>query len=87
MSSGFLSNVIYKPVVYPRNVTVGNYLYFVVAPTFVYETSYPRTTQIRKMYVAWHSLQACACAAVQYVLLMQFYIPTLRNSVPPQRNL
>lgn len=86
-SSGFLSNVIYRPVVYPRNVTLGNYLYFIVAPTLVYETAYPRTTQIRKMYVAWYSAQAIACFVIQYILLMQFCVPVLRNSMPGQRNL
>ena len=30
---------------YPSNVTLGNLLYFVAAPTLCYQTEYPRTTR------------------------------------------
>jgi len=32
---------------YPENVTLGNYFYFLCAPTLVYELNYPRTERIR----------------------------------------
>lgn len=86
-SSGFLKNVTYTAVVYPRNVTLRNYLDYIVAPTLVYETSYPRTASIRLRYVAWHALQVCACVVVQFVLLMQFMVPIWHNSAPSERHL
>lgn len=65
-------------VAYPHNVTLSNFVYFIVAPTLVYETGYPRTTSIRGRYVAWYSFQFCLCLALQYILLMQFCVPIWR---------
>lgn len=76
-----------RKVMYPTNVTPHNMLYFVVAPTLVYETSYPRTECIRKRYVAWYSLQALLCICIQYILLAQFCIPIWQSSIPSERGL
>ncbi len=39
-------------LLYPQNVTFGNYMYFLWAPTLVYQISYPRTKRIRLRYVS-----------------------------------
>lgn len=67
-------------VPYPRNITFGNFFYFCISPTLVYETSYPRLARIRVSYVAWYLLQAAVCMAVDYFLLMQFCVPVWRHS-------
>lgn len=72
-------------VKYPRNVTLGNLLYFIVAPILVYETGYPRTEGVRPRYVIWHSFQLLICLVVQYVLLMQFCVPIWRTAAPKDR--
>lgn len=72
-------------VVYPRNVTLSNYLYYFTAPTLVYETSYPRTKCIRTTYVAWYAFQSLVCLLLQYIILVQFCIPVWQSSVPEER--
>lgn len=64
---------------YPKNVHWSNFWYFVVAPVLVYETSYPRSSEVRWKYVAWYSVQALVGLVVQYVLLMQFCVPVWRE--------
>lgn len=64
-------------VYYPRNVNLANFAYFVVAPTLVYETSYPRTRCVRKRYVAMYSVEVLFCAVIEYVLVRQFSIPIM----------
>jgi hypothetical protein len=34
-------------VAYPANLTPGNLAYFLVVPTLIYQTSYPRSTRFR----------------------------------------
>ncbi|CAN8071521.1 unnamed protein product [Agarophyton chilense] len=67
-----------RSVKYPRNVTVGNIVYYAIAPVLVYETSYPRTHTVRVRYVGWYSIQMVVCFLVQYVLVMQFCVPIWR---------
>lgn len=69
------NSVVKNGVAYPLNVSLENFGYFIVAPTLVYETGYPRTERIRTEYVAWHSFQLVLCVSLQYILLMQFCIP------------
>lgn len=60
---------------FPRNVTLGNYLFFLAAPTLTYELNYPRALEVRGDYIAWHALQVAVCLSLQYLLLMQFCVP------------
>lgn len=69
-----------KRMTYPNNVTVRNFLYFLLAPTLVYETSYPRTDRIRPYYIAWYGLQSVLCLALQAAIAMQFCAPVLHSA-------
>jgi len=40
-----------ESVKFPDNVTLGNFFYFLCAPTLVYELEYPRTEKIRIGYI------------------------------------
>ena len=62
-------------VKYPRNVTLNNIGYSVVAPTLVYETGKPRSERVCARYVTWHGAQILDLLFVEYVLLMQFCVP------------
>ncbi len=42
---------IYKTCPYPKNVTMGNLVYFWWAPTLVYQPAYPRTEKIRWVFL------------------------------------
>lgn len=69
-----------EEVPFPRNVTLGNYSRFLVYPTLVYETSYPRTLAVRPRYVAWYLAQAVLCFIAVYLLLVQFCVPVWRSA-------
>lgn len=65
---------------YPKNVTLNNLVYFILAPTLVYETHYPRSQRVRWEYVFWHVGQVVICLIVQFIMLMQFCVPVLQES-------
>lgn len=69
-----------KSIAYPNNVTFANYTYFLFAPTLVYETHYPSTTNIRPGYVLWYAIQTLLCWVLQYLLLLQFCVPVFRSA-------
>jgi len=52
---------------WPANVTVGNFAYFLAAPTLVYEPSYPRSRRIRRRYITARLLEMLACSKSQSV--------------------
>lgn len=69
-----------KPIQYPQNVTLSNFVAFLFFPTLVYELEYPRTNRIRFGYV----LEKCAMTVGVMSglhLISQFYIyPALQRS-------
>ncbi|CAE7352634.1 DGAT1B [Symbiodinium sp. KB8] len=67
---------------FPANVTLGNFLYFLAAPTLVYEPAYPRTRRIRRRVIFGHAAAMCVCLALQYFLFTQFLLPVL--AAPPE---
>ena len=40
-------------VSYPDNLTLGNLGYFLIVPTLIYQTSYPRSSRFRGRWVLW----------------------------------
>ncbi|KAK8791046.1 hypothetical protein WA158_005677 [Blastocystis sp. Blastoise] len=56
-----------------------HYLYFLVAPTLVYELSYPKTDRIRVSYLISMLTQAIFCFLVCYFILVQFITPYLSD--------
>lgn len=58
-------------VVYPRNVTLPNYLYFCVAPTLCYQPSYPRNPRFRRFFFAKRLLEFVTLLGVMYFLIEQ----------------
>ena len=68
---------------WPHNVTIKDFLYFLFAPTLVYEPRYPRTKAIRWKYVAVKGAEVCLSLLLQYALLKQFLLPVLRHPSEP----
>lgn len=80
-----LSDSAYKPfedaeVKFPDNVTFANYLYFLAAPTLVYELNYPRTPKIRWKYVAEKCITAVGTFSVLHVLVERYIVPVLSQA-------
>ncbi|XP_054976313.1 sterol O-acyltransferase 1 [Sorex araneus] len=59
--------------------TVGQYLYFLFAPTLIYRDSYPRTPSIRWGYVALQFAQVFGCFFYMYYIFERLCTPLFRN--------
>lgn len=79
------SETVKKLRVYPKNVIWNDFIYFMVAPTLVYEANYPRTDVIRKRYVAMYSTEVFVFLVVEYILLKQFCFPILLQGAMTDR--
>nr|KAJ3422993.1 hypothetical protein HK105_004952 [Polyrhizophydium stewartii] len=66
---------------YPANLTLANFAYFAFAPTLCYQTSYPRTKRIRKVFLVKRVIELSTAIAGMYFLSVQYAGPTLRNSI------
>lgn len=60
-------------------MTVAAFAYFLVAPTLVYEPSYPRARAVRPRYIALKLAQATAALALAHAVFSQFVVPVLRE--------
>ena len=65
---------------YPRNVTLANLLYFTVAPTLCYQTTFPRSPSIRWGYLLSLSLRAVALGALLPAVCLQYIVPLLDHA-------
>lgn len=72
---------------YPDNLTVGDLLYFLCAPTLCYELNFPRTTRIRKRFLLKRILEVVIGLNVVLGLFQQWMIPSVRNSLIPFSNM
>lgn len=65
----------------PVEPTLGHMYYFMAAPTLIYQTSYPRSERIRKRFVLRRLAELLFCLALQFFLVEQYVVPTVRNSL------
>eukprot|EP00357_Protocruzia_adherens_P007143 CAMPEP_0115015420 /NCGR_PEP_ID=MMETSP0216-20121206/26762_1 /TAXON_ID=223996 /ORGANISM="Protocruzia adherens, Strain Boccale" /LENGTH=502 /DNA_ID=CAMNT_0002385545 /DNA_START=71 /DNA_END=1579 /DNA_ORIENTATION=- len=68
---------------YPTNLRYRNFWYFLVAPTLVYETDYPRTSKINWLYVMKEFAAYAFCIVVLVHNWTQFLIPALKREGSP----
>ena len=68
---------------WPRNVNAGNFAYFLIAPTLVYESAYPRSPSIRPLFLLCKVLQGLATAVIGFWVLFNSVIPILSTPTPP----
>lgn len=72
---------IYSACPYPNNITLGNLVYFWLAPTLVYQPVYPRSSHIRWSFVAKRLSEFFCLAVFIWLLSAQYAAPVLRNSI------
>ncbi|CAJ0636605.1 10306_t:CDS:2 [Entrophospora sp. SA101] len=65
---------------YPNNITVSNFIDFLLVPTLVYELEYPRTKEIRPWYVFEKLLATFGTFFLLYVNTQSYIIPVLPNA-------
>ncbi|KAL2832871.1 MBOAT, membrane-bound O-acyltransferase family-domain-containing protein [Aspergillus cavernicola] len=79
-STAFDIPALYASCPYPRNITIGNLTYFLLAPTLVYQPVYPRTPRIRWSFVGKRLFEFVCLAVVIWLLSAQYAAPLLRNA-------
>lgn len=68
---------------YPGNLNTKDFGLFLVFPTLVYQTTYPRTSRIRKKWLAKRLLELLLVMAMSSVIAEQFVGPTLKKAALP----
>ena len=81
MSAEVSTPELYKTCPYPRNITVGNLVYFWWAPTLVYQPVYPQSERIRWSFVAKRVGEVIGLCVVVWLASAQYAVPLLQNSV------
>jgi diacylglycerol O-acyltransferase 1 len=72
---------LYSSCPYPQNITVGNLIYFWLAPTLVYQPIYPRTSCIRWSFVAKRVIEFVVLSVFIWLTSAQYAVPVLQNSL------
>jgi diacylglycerol O-acyltransferase-1 len=72
---------IYEQCAYPKNITMGNLVYFWWAPTLIYQPVYPRTDKIRWVYVAKRLAEVFVLGVFIWFTSAQYAVPVLMNSL------
>ncbi|RKP23982.1 MBOAT, membrane-bound O-acyltransferase family-domain-containing protein [Syncephalis pseudoplumigaleata] len=62
---------------YPNNITLPNYLTYLIVPTLVYEISYPRTPRIRPAYVFEKLAAILGTFTLMYMTVEHYVLPAL----------
>ncbi|MCO5594668.1 hypothetical protein L7F22_048701 [Adiantum nelumboides] len=68
---------------YPKNTTLKNLAYFMVAPTLCYQVSYPCTNKIRKGWVFRQVVKLLIFTGLMGFITEQYINPTIQNSQHP----
>lgn len=71
----------YPECPYPSNLSVGNFLYFLAAPTLCYQPVYPRIPRVRKSFLAKRLFELASASVMIYIIIEQFATPTVKNSM------
>lgn len=67
-------------VTYPSNITVGNYVDYLLCPTLCYELEYPRTSSRNYLELFYKVLAVFGCIFLLTVTSEEFIIPVLDES-------
>lgn len=70
-----------KDLVYPKNLTLSNLGYFMLAPTLCYQPSYPRSPRFRISFFLKRILEIVMLTMMIFFIGEQYSRPTLRNSM------
>uniref|UniRef100_A0A8C7PVE6 O-acyltransferase n=1 Tax=Oncorhynchus mykiss TaxID=8022 RepID=A0A8C7PVE6_ONCMY len=75
-------SAVHSHVSYPGNLTHRDIYYFVFAPTLCYELNFPRSPRIRKSFLLRRLFEMVRCTNLD-VILFQWIVPTIQNSMKP----
>lgn len=67
-------------VTYPQNLTIPNYVDYVLCPTLCYELEYPRTEKRQWMELFWKTLAVFGCIFLLTITSEEFILPVLHES-------
>lgn len=76
LREAFLSNP-NNTHIYPKNITLSNYLKFMITPALVYQTNYPQIPNFRLSYFLQKLLLFAVQFAMQYIIASDHIIPIL----------
>ena len=66
---------------YPENLKIGNFMYFMAAPTLCYQMSYPRNPTIRVSWLLRRIAEMFIYLSLMIFLIEQYITPSVTNSV------
>ena len=66
---------------YPDNLVVGNFTYFLMAPTLCYQMSYPRNPKVRVSWLFRRIAEMFIYLSLMIFLIEQYITPSVNNSV------
>jgi hypothetical protein len=69
----------YRATVYPKNVTLRNFLEFTTMPVLVYEPRYPRSSQVDWLYVLQKTAELVGLKMVGWLVLERSVIPVIND--------
>ena len=72
---------LYKDTPYPKNITISDLSYFWWAPTLVYQPVYPRSPNIRWLFVLKRLSEAAILGIFIWIASAQYAAPLLYNSL------
>lgn len=67
-------------VTYPQNLTLWNYIDYLLCPTLCYELEYPRTEKIRWMELTGKVLAVFGCIFLLTIISEEFIVPVMIES-------
>jgi sterol O-acyltransferase len=67
-------------VTYPQNLTLYNYVDYILCPTLCYELEYPRTANIRWLELFYKTLAVFGCIFLMITISEEFITPVLAES-------
>lgn len=67
-------------VTYPQNLTLWNYVDYILCPTLCYELEYPRTVKTQWMELFWKILAVFGCIFLLVITSEEFIVPILNES-------
>ncbi|CAD6585412.1 MAG: hypothetical protein ASARMPRED_002153 [Alectoria sarmentosa] len=67
-------------VTYPNNLSMMNYVDYILCPTLCYELEYPRTSKINWMELFYKTLAVFGCIFLLTLISEEFIVPVLRDS-------
>ena len=74
-------------VTYPQNLSMGNYVDYILCPTLCYELEYPRTPKRNYMELFYKTLAVFGCIFLLIIISEEFIVTVLNDSAERLRGI